>query len=131
MTIEIELYEPSDDPEKAQQGYLRHVGNRKISEIYDELRAVLTKQGLHHEWEYFSIMSGVNSADPFPEYRCIACWAVPGGSEGWYIHVEAVKDDKRTLVYLGKVLGRSDNFKLSGYDYALKIAGECAKALNE
>jgi hypothetical protein len=131
MSIEIELYEPSPDPVRAKEGFVQHVGNRKISAIYNDLRKRLEKANLLHEIEYFEVMAGVDATAEFPKYRWIACYAVPGTSEGWYIHVDANKDDKRTLIFLGKVLGGSDDLKLSGYDYALKIAGECAKALNE
>ena len=48
----------------------------------------------------------------------ISVFAVTGGSEGHYIHVEAITDDKRELLFLGKTF--------QGLDHAL----ECVKVLS-
>ena len=39
---------------------------------------------------------------PFP--RWIACFAVRGGSEGWYTHIDAIHDDKTRYVIQTKML---------------------------
>jgi hypothetical protein len=46
---------------------------------------------------------GKKEADmDFPKESRIACFTVTGGSEGHYIHVEAISDGARHLVFLGK-----------------------------
>jgi hypothetical protein len=64
-----------------------------------------------------------NYETQIPRFKWLACWAVPGANEGYYIHVETIDNEgKRTLILLGKIL-------VGPFDVALEIANEIAKFL--
>jgi len=126
--VEIEVYEPN--PEKP--GCLRHVRNRTIQEIYDELVKRLKKDRLYPD-EYFEIV-GCSCCSSwgereFPRFRTIACYPVTGASEGHYIHVDALvfREDIRSRllecvpIFLGKTF--------QGFEFAAQVAAACAKHL--
>jgi hypothetical protein len=57
--------------------------------------------------EYFSPMREVSH---WPmNYHWISVFAVTGGSEGHYVHVEAITGDVRELLFLGKTFRGMDN----------------------
>lgn len=118
--IEIEIYRPH--PEKP--GYLKLERNKTIVEVYDELVPILKEQGVYDELDYFTISGSWQDEREFPNYRWIACFAVEGGNEGHYIHVEAISNAdgefQREIVFLGKTF--------CGLDYALKVANVCTKS---
>jgi len=37
-------------------------------------------------------------------YNWVSCYYVTGGSEGYYFHIDVIKEDKRELMFLGKTL---------------------------
>lgn len=90
-----------------------------------ELRATLLPEleKLDESLDYFS-RSGTDTAraaQPIGRYRWISCWAVTGGSEGHYVHVDRVylekefdREFKRESLFLAKTFG--------GYDRACEIA---------
>lgn len=57
----------------------------------------------------------------------VACYPVTGKSEGYYIHVATIGpghetgEEKHTIVFLGKTF--------QGFDFAARVANECARAL--
>lgn len=122
--IEIQKWVPH--PEKP--GYLKYTGNRTINEIFTDLRKRLEEEGLLPD-EYFHVFLDVDENALFPEYRWIACYPVTGGSEGHYIHIDALvprEIDRETLIeskliYLGKTF--------QGLEFASKVAAACAKYL--
>lgn len=115
--IEIGLWEPV----KGNEGYVRHIGNRTVGEVFEELKTRLERENLLPD-EYFHLAVGIDPEQVFPEYRWITCFAVTGSSEGHYIHVEAIKPDgKRELLLLGKTF--------EGLAFAYKVAYACAKHL--
>jgi hypothetical protein len=64
-----------------------------------------------------------NDETEIPRFKWLACWAIPGANEGYYIHVETIDNEgKRTLILLGKIL-------VGPFDVALEIANEIAKFL--
>lgn len=75
--------------------------------------------------EYFSVAATDRSKDQsvWPsKYKWIACYAVTGGSEGHYIHIDAVTPDEPSRgLFLGKTF--------LGMDHAQKIASMCSKEL--
>lgn len=72
--------------------------------------------------EYFSNMLRHHPSRQWPsQHRWIACFAVTGGSEGHYVHVEAIGDEKRELLFLGKTF--------LGMDNALEAVGLLTKIL--
>lgn len=97
-----------------------------IRELYQTLRREI--EALDHDgFEYFSLSSNLQYDDkarqdqPIGRCRWIACYAVTGGSEGHYIHVDRIylaKDYAREFshepLFLGKTFG--------GYARACEIA---------
>lgn len=74
------------------------------------------------EYDYFSVSNHRERSHwPLNAYR-IACFAVTGGSEGHYIHVESLSQSGNECLILGKTF--------LGYDHALKLANALAKILS-
>ena len=115
--IEIVIWEPVPD----KPGYVRKAGMRTIGEIFKELSQRLKENNLWPD-EYFQVTTDWDYDIPFPEFHWISCFAVTGGSEGHYIHIEIINDDRRKLIYLGKTL-------FQGMDFAYDVARACAKHL--
>lgn len=90
-----------------------------IRQVRTELSAALEASGLSTDgvWSNWTEMPEDN---PFPEGR-IACFAVPGGSEGWYTHVEVLLDGKTRLVFLCKTF--------DGYPTALAVSNLFSRVL--
>ena len=59
--------------------------------------------------------------EAFPRWRWLACYAVTGDSEGWYVHVDVISGDSRKLLFLCKTF--------ADMDAAYKIAKRCAELL--
>ena len=124
-TIQIERYQAI--PEKP--GFRRHVGNRSVGEVYNDLQEKLRQ--IIVEWDgekvllwdtldYFSTQH--DTRDEIPSWKWIACFPVTGGSEGHYIHIEVIDSEgKLTPLYLGKTF--------CGWDMACKIANEIGRLL--
>ena len=71
--------------------------------------------------EYFNIVHSDGRTHWPATYHWLAIFAVKGGSEGYYIHVEAITGDKRELLLLGKAFG--------GLDVALEAVKILAHAM--
>lgn len=107
-------------------GYVHTIRRKTVKEVYEELRARLEFEGMLPD-EYFAISTlieyekedGINK--PFPDFRLIACYPVTGGNEGHYIHVDAIKDGKCELIFVGKTF--------QGFERACEIANACARHL--
>ena len=119
------------NPEKP--GYLKFDRMASVGELYDYCKAALEEAGILEHLEYFDIMRGEtkdNRAVPLPDkLRWLVVFAVTGGSEGFYIHIEAIypnsnpqEDSSRKLLILGKDLG--------GMDTALKVVNVLAPLLS-
>lgn len=103
-------------------GYIVDTIPATINKVYDYLSKSMSDDMID---EYFSNSSRYNGRGDqnFPQdYNWIACYAVTGGSEGHYVHVDIIKEDKRTLLYLAKTF--------RGYDHACEIAAHLGKMLN-
>ena len=103
-------------------GYIVETIPETINGIYEYLSESMPDDLVD---EYFSNMARHNKrgGDPFPqEYNWIACYAVTGGSEGHYVHVDVITGDKRELLYLAKTF--------QGMGQALKIAAHLGKMLH-
>lgn len=112
--IETDIWEA--DPEK--KGYLRLVRLRTIEEVYREVVQFLKEQFLHDRLEHFSIIN--DEVKEFPKWRWVACYAVTGGSEGHYIHVDAITNDGKTVqIFLGKTF--------LGMNFALEVSNALTK----
>jgi hypothetical protein len=96
-----------------------------IRELYTALRPELEK--LDDGFEYFSISTtlqytqGNRQHQPIGRYRWIACYAVTGGSEGHYIHVDRIYEAEpyaRQFTHEAIFLAKT----FSGYERACQIA---------
>jgi len=128
-TITLQYWEPNPD----KPGYLRHVGNPTYREVYRELYKALENEGLIDEYfsnQYDTGMSpGKDKSDtPIPNFRWVACWAVVGGSEGHYIHVELVYPDDAHKHFIHEAFALGKTFQ--GWDHAWTIARRCAELMN-
>ncbi len=94
MAIELEVWKPNPD----KPGYLKLERRRTNGEVFDDLKAALTKAGMMPD-EYFSCL---DRGGVIPRYRWITCYAVTGGSEGHYSHIE--------------VIGRPESMRAQFYD---------------
>ena len=128
--IDIWIYdEPGED------GMCKFNRMASYQAIYDELKKALQgepgrepdSRSLFDELDYFSF--GGMRADrdkgiPINTHW-FACYAVEGGSEGHYIHVDFIVtqdqgEARRKLAFLGKTF--------LGMDHALRVAGVLTKA---
>lgn len=127
-------------------GVVRRERGRKVVEIADELRQRLDAvPGSQDEtgWvcpfidEYFGLSTvwqhkhsngkpyysgGCADVEWPSDYRWLACYAVTGGSEGHYIHIDFVRDDG---AFEGVFLGKT----FRGMAHAQRIAAKCAELL--
>jgi hypothetical protein len=116
--FETSIYEK--DPEKP--GYLRFLRMATYQELFDYCDKVLRSSGIHDELEYFDLMQHKSADLPLPRHlKWLAVFAVTGGSEGHYVHVEIIyqgedirKGYERECVLLAKDLGGK-------FDTALKV----------
>jgi hypothetical protein len=111
--IETSLWEP--DPERP--GYLRHVRDRTIDEVYD---LICEQVGPYPDGaeEYFSV-SAANGVENWPVKARIAIFAVEGSSEGDYVHVEALNPDRTfESLFLGKTFAGRD----AAWGFARRLA---------
>ena len=81
-------------------------------DAYRFVRDALQKEGTPDNPfidEYFTL--DLNSMMLIPSYKWVAVYAVRGGSEGWYIHVDLLgvtKQTDRLLLFIGKTLLSSE-----------------------
>ena len=98
-----------------------------VVDVCRKLRAVLDEGDLIDE--YFSVSGMVEQ--PFwtlvGSYRWIACYAVTGGSEGHYIHVDLVQGYDHD--WSGKALHLITGKTFLGLEHARRIANRCAELL--
>jgi len=118
--IVTELWTP--DPDRP--GYLKRERTRTVHEVRHDCEAALEAAELLGDMEYFdSYPSYVADRTPWPSARWTAVFPV-AGSEGHYIHVEAIglpgEMEKRRLVLVGKTFG--------GLEHAMRIANTLTQA---
>ena len=97
-------------------GLCINMKGRPCEEIFKELRYHLQILGLEPD-EYFMLEEEFEK-QPFPNYHWIACYAVPGGSEGHFIHVDIIGTKGRKLFACGKTLQETK----AGLAYCYRIA---------
>lgn len=102
--------------------------NRTTVAVLHELSGRLTDEKLVDE--YFSIDREIKEGDPWPRAVWIACYAVTGGSEGHYIHVDLY------MTHYGQFGPSEANVRhlacgktFLGWEHAWKIAKRCAELL--
>ena len=103
-----------------------------VTQVFRRLRRVLEREGLIDE--YFSLATPLayRNARLFDfmrqnRYTWFTCYAITGGSEGHYIHVDIAtqynKDNWGTAFHL--ITGKT----FLGMEHALKIAARCSQLL--
>ena len=112
-----------EEPIPDKPGYVREIP-RKTAEILRELNERLEAEGNKPDEYGFSLsVSREIEAQYWPlRFAWVACYAVTGGSEGHYIHIDVItREDKRILMSLGKTF--------EGMERALQIANACTMHL--
>lgn len=93
---------------------------KTIAQVFDELVDILKKDGIYKDIEYF-VYINKEGKELFPRFRWVACYAVEGGNEGHYVHVDVIDiEGKRDLLYVGKTF--------DGIEHALKLSNVLTKA---
>lgn len=104
-------------------GMCRAHRGRPIADIFRELETRLKDENLIDD--YFDDTSRLFHDRGGPDWptswRWIACFAVTGGSEGHYVHVEVIQGGTRRLMFTGKTF--------AGMEHAYKMARRCAEHL--
>jgi hypothetical protein len=117
---------------------LNVTGETTLGRLGDLIVPELKRLGLWEELDYFNmdfqIEKNTQLRDILPEhFNWISVWAVPGGSEGHYVHVELVgaceslencrQSRKLTrCIFLGKTF--------MGMDHALALVGALTRMLS-
>lgn len=98
-----------------------------VADVCRRLRAVLESEDLIDE--YFSV--SIDTDPPFcklvENHRWIACYAVTGGSEGHYIHIDLIHGYDQD--WSGKALHVITGKTFLGLGHAQRIANRCAELL--
>lgn len=113
--IETEIWETV--PEKP--GNVRVVRNKTVQEVYDEVVLFLKQRNLYDKLDYFLASFDIAESD-FPEWHWIACYAVVGGSEGHYVHVDAISSKGLQHIFTAKTF--------EGFEHALEVSNMLARA---
>jgi len=103
------------------RGYCRNTKAKKVQEVVEWIKSETKAAGIDlQEYDYFSV-DREDGYWPIDAHR-ILCFAVTGGSEGHYIHVEAAKDGKLSRLILAKTF--------MGFDHALALSNCLSKLLS-
>lgn len=111
-------------------GQLQRVKNRRLDEVARDLRDALEKDDLIDEY-FHGPGTGEEHRRVPNHYVCVASYAVTGGSEGHYIHVEfqyrPADGWNRNGPLMVRRVALGKTFK--GWEHAWKIAAKCAELL--
>jgi hypothetical protein len=128
IPVPVDVWRYVLDEEGKRTGYVQREKYRPLRDIRRDLVAYLKGAGVEYEnLDYFELASSA-SFDPakyetWPDRNhCrLACYAVTGGNEGHYLHVELLTGEERILLFTGKTF--------EGMAHAWKVAMACADAL--
>lgn len=111
-------------------GRLTRKRGRPIADIATELRAALDAKDpeILRGFDYFGPLNHARAFEWPAEVKWISCYAVTGGNEGHYVHVDLVLEPKgaKAFEHKGVFLGKT----FAGIDAALRLAAELTKLLN-
>ena len=104
-------------------GYVRNEVGKPMDDVMAYFKQEITKTGIDlEEYDYFQASKWERKTWPVL-YRHIFVFAVPGGSEGHYVHVE-VQHMNNTMENL--VLGKT----FMGLDHALELSNCISRILD-
>jgi len=98
-----------------------------VPDVYRKLRDVLQAEDLIDEYFSLSIETDQTFWKLLEGHRWVACYAVTGGSEGHYIHLDLIGGYDQD--WTGKALHLITAKTFLGLPHALKIANRCAELL--
>ena len=98
-----------------------------VADVFRLLQAVLQQEDMIDEYFDLCIETDQTFWSLVEKHRWIACYAVTGGSEGHYVHVDLVHG--YDCDYTGKALHLITGKTFLGLAHALKIANRCAELL--
>lgn len=120
--VEIDLY-----TEPPLRDYVRR---KTVQEVHQEIIPIL-KNAIGEDLYTIETegldMCDVYASEPFPTYRFLACHATTVGSEGYWVHVEAIAFDKEKKVRVANLVFTLKTFK--SLDFAWEIAKTIALIL--
>jgi len=98
-----------------------------VADVYQKLRDILEAENLIDEYFSLSIVTDQTFWKLVESWRWIACYAVTGGSEGHYVHVDLISGYDQD--WTGKAHHLITGKTFLGLAHALKIANRCAELL--
>jgi hypothetical protein len=98
-----------------------------VADVYQKLRDILEAEGLIDEYFSLSIETDLTFWKLLESCRWVACYAVTGGSEGHYVHVDLIHGYDQD--WTGKARHLITGKTFLGLAHALKIANRCAELL--
>jgi hypothetical protein len=98
-----------------------------VADVWSKLREILDAENLIDEYFSLAIRTDQTFFKLLESHRWIACYAVTGGSEGHFVHVDLIYGYDGD--YTGKALHLVTGKTFMGLAHALKIANRCAELL--
>ena len=124
-TIALDEWRYVLDADGAETGYLRRVQGRVakavVADLQYELRELLAEAEYANPGMDFAYAKEPEQ-ERIPAYRRVACYAVTGGNEGHYVHVDVVLQD---MTHVNLMLVKT----FMGVEHAWKIAMRAAELL--
>ena len=96
--------------------FIKNEAGKPLKTVYDYLHGKLREDhyALWERLDYFHTDAVTERSNPpWPIDDRIACFAIPGSSEGYYVHVECLGKDRRRNLLLGKCWSWDDALELS------------------
>ncbi|MFA5186771.1 MAG: hypothetical protein WC551_09865 [Patescibacteria group bacterium] len=106
---------------EVKDGFVINEQPKSLREVFDYILKKLPEYQVDiGEYDYFHISSSEHESLWPLDARWIAVFVVQGGSEGFYVHVEAFMSNRPIicLIFLGKTLQEGK----AGREHALKLA---------
>ncbi|MFH1952560.1 MAG: hypothetical protein ABIL06_13185 [Pseudomonadota bacterium] len=104
-------------------GYVVDETGKPVEEVFEYVEGEIERSGMDlGGYDYFQVCFGLRGSLWPVSYRRIACFAVEGGSEGHYIHVNVIDNESKTETLL---LGKT----FLGLDHALALSNALTKIL--
>lgn len=127
----IKSFEVDRWSEKDGKGRVKHIGMRKMGEVFEMLKEHLLSKGMLPD-EYFLIsQNDWNEDRELPDYDYAICVPNYGGSEGIYLDISMVYDDEqKQRQHMRFATGKTLEESADAFLKMAKIAAECSLMLN-